>query len=439
MQTSENIRVFIRPRPLLPSESSISIAECILPASPSEIIISPPSNPSLKKTFFFDHVFEKSDKQAEVYETGAFSLVEDFMNGFNATLFLYGQTASGKTHTMMGEPSDEGIVVRAFEHVMSVINSSSVDKRYSLRMSALEIYEEEIHDLLNKKAKLSMRESPQGFFIPNLTSYPLLSSSDFLRLLSQANSAKAINSTQMNAFSSRSHTVFQLKLSSGQSLNNNVVKNSQDDMNTTDNHCIQNKLQLVDLAGSERQKKTLTSRERFREGVQINLSLSALGNVIWALSESLENSKTGKTSKKTHIPYRDSKLTKFLQDSLGGTGKTVMIACVSTCALNYEESLSTLRYAERTKKIKNNPKKGEEEGDIKVYREEIEKLKKVIEGMEKGRRKEVEEEVRKREEELKKLGDNEIKGQNNEDERNKLDTLRKKLKYSSYSSNFKLF
>lgn len=142
MQNSENIRVFIRPRPLLTSESSLSPAECIIAASPSEILVTPPSNPSLKKTFFFDHVFEKSASQAEVYETGVFSLVEDFMNGFNTTLFLYGQTASGKTYTMMGEPSDDGIAVRAFEHIMSVINSSSVDKSYSLRMSALEIYEE---------------------------------------------------------------------------------------------------------------------------------------------------------------------------------------------------------------------------------------------------------------------------------------------------------
>ena len=133
----------------------------------------------------------------------------------------------------------------------------------------------------------------------------------------------------------------------------------------------------------------MTSRERFREGVQINLSLSALGNVIWALSETLTYSKMANGQKKIHIPYRDSKLTKFLQDSLGGTSKTVMVACISTWVDNYEESLSTLRYAERTKKIRNNPKKGEEEGDIKAYREEIEKLRRVIMGLEEGRRREV--------------------------------------------------
>lgn len=422
MQISENIRVFIRPRPLLPSESSFSLSECIITPSSSEVQLTPPSNPLQKKTFFFDHVFEKSTSQAEVYETGVFSLVEDFMNGFNTTLFLYGQTASGKTYTMMGEPSDDGIAIRAFDHIMSVIDSSSVDKRYSLRMSALEIYEEEIHDLLNKKAKLSLRESPHGFFIPNLTSYPLLSSTDFLRHLAVANSTKVIHSTQMNPFSSRSHTICQLSLTSTQN------SKTTNDLSLTDMHRIQNKLQLVDLAGSERHKKTMTSRERFREGVQINLSLSALGNVIWALSESLGDSKMANGQKKIHIPYRDSKLTKFLQDSLGGTSKTVMVACISTWADNYEESLSTLRYAERTKKIRNNPKKGEEEGDIKVYREEIEKLKKVIMGLEEGRRREVEAEVRKREEEIKKLVENDIKGQDNEEERKKLDNMRKKLK-----------
>lgn len=367
MIPSENIKVVVRCRPLIAKESSNADSHCVTVKSLSnEIILHAPSDNQNRrennKIFNYDIVFDQTHDQEKVYEGSAFSLVESVMEGFNGTIFAYGQTSSGKTFTMMGDekiPILKGIIPRSFDHIMSIIDSSSDDKQFILRCSFLEIYNEEVHDLLthDKKAKCELREAPQkGFYVKDLTQILIHSISDLNKLKTMGNNNKAVGETNMNEKSSRSHTVFTIYVESSVQLEN-----------AKETRVSAGKLNLVDLAGSERQNKAMCTNERFKESVKINLSLSALGNVISSLAE-------GKSS---HIPYRDSKLTKLLQDSLGGNTKTVMIANISPAESNYEETVGTLRYASRTKMIKNKPKINEDPKDalIRMYLEEIRKLK----------------------------------------------------------------
>lgn len=294
------------------------------------------------------------------------------MEGYNGTIFAYGQTGCGKSHTMQG-PSDffdktnqneriltqRGIISRSFDHIFEAI-SVSTECRYLALVSYLEIYNENIRDLLNTNVSsisLQLKELPdEGVVVQNLTKHTVQNSSECEELLKIGSQNRMVGATLMNATSSRSHSIFTINLEQIDEQKTSIKKG---------------KLNLVDLAGSERQNKTGATGDRLKEATKINLSLSALGNVISALVD-------GKTK---HIPYRDAKLTRLLQDSLGGNTRTLMIACISPSEYNYDETLSTLRYASRAKNIHNKPKINEDPKDtmLREYQEEIIKLKKLLE------------------------------------------------------------
>ncbi|KAF1786543.1 Kinesin-like protein [Phytophthora cactorum] len=333
-------------------------------ASASSSPASETSDTSEKKQYTFDFAYYTESTQAQVYGDIAKPLVDQALQGYNGTIFAYGQTGSGKTHTMMGN-------LFARINVSDAENANSGDEgaiKYLVTVSFLEIYNEVIKDLLNPSDKvLKIREHPDmGIYVEQLAELVVRDPADVTRLLEQGNKVRQVAATQMNERSSRSHSCFTIKISS---------KRSQEMAGVRKETCMNAKINLVDLAGSERASKTGATGDRLKEGAAINKSLSALGNVINMLASS------DKTRKgKAHIPYRDSKLTRLLQESLGGNSLTVMIAAISPADYNYEESLGTLVYANRAKSIKNATKKNEDinEKIIRELREEIEKLRQMV-------------------------------------------------------------
>lgn len=251
-------------------------------------------------------------------------------------------------------PEQKGIVPRTFEQIWSHINRTQ-NMNFLVAVSYLEIYMEEIRDLLKPgNNHLELRERDNGIIVPNLHSVLCKSVDDMLIVMNQGNKNRTTGFTNMNEHSSRSHAVFLIKIEMCE-MDSTVIKVG----------C----LNLVDLAGSERQSKTGATAERLKEASKINRALSSLGNVISALAE-----------KSPHVPYRDSKLTRLLQDSLGGNSKTLMIANIGPSEYNYNETLTTLRYAHRAKTIQNKPVKNEDPQDTKLreYQEEITRLKMLI-------------------------------------------------------------
>lgn len=249
-----------------------------------------------------------------------------------------------------------GVIPNAFKHIFSHVVENP-NRQYLIRASYLEIYQEEIRDLLSKDRKQhrELKESPtSGVYVKELSTYLCSNFGEINDLMTRGNKNRAVGATNMNEHSSRSHAIFQITIE--------VSEQWPDGQN----HFKVGKLNLVDLAGSERQGKTGAVGERLKEATKINLSLSALGNVIAALVD----------GKSTHIPYRDSKLTRLLQDSLGGNSHTIMVATVGPASFNWEETITTLRYASRAKKIKNKPKVNEDPKDamLRQYQEEIERL-----------------------------------------------------------------
>jgi hypothetical protein len=260
-------------------------------------------------------------------------------------------------------PEMKGVIPNSFAHIFEQIKASS-NVEYLIRCSYLEIYNEEVKDLLgnpNKKEKCELKENPQkGIFVKGLSDVVVETEDQLMAMLDKGLSVRTTASTQMNAESSRSHSIFSV-----------VVEMSTKDPESGKDMIRAGKLNLVDLAGSERQKKTGATGNLLKEGAKINLSLSALGNVISALSEG---------TKGKHIPYRDSKLTRLLQDSLGGNTKTLMVAAISPADYNFDETMSTLRYANRAKNIKNKPKINEDPKDtmLREFKEEIERLRNLL-------------------------------------------------------------
>ena len=313
------------------------------------------------KNFSFDHVFGPNVEQKFIYDTCAASVVDGCLNGYNGTIFAYGQTGSGKTHTMEGRPDPptlRGIIPNSFQHIFDHV-STSQDLQFLVRASYLEIYNEEIRDLLSKDPKnsLDLKENvDSGVYVKDLTSFVVKNVSEIDHVMQAGKKNRSVGATLMNQTSSRSHSIFTIVIECCESGGG---------------HIRVGKLNLVDLAGSERQSKTGATGDRLKEATKINLSLAALGNVISALVD-------GKSS---HIPYRDSKLTRLLQNSLGGNAKTVMCANAGPADYNYDETLSTLRYANRAKNIKNKPKINEDPKDamLREYQEEIAMLKKQLE------------------------------------------------------------
>merc|ERR1712130_309896 len=311
------------------------------------------------RQFTFDAVYGADSTQEELYEENFRTLVNSVLNGFNGTVFAYGQTGTGKTFTMEGVRSEEalkGVIPRSFDHIFTHI-SRTKDEQYLIRASYLEIYQEEIRDLLSKDQtkRLQLKERPDtGVHVKDLLSYVVKSVSEIEHVLTVGNQNRSVGATNMNEHSSRSHAIF--------AINIDCSRKNQ----LGEDHIRVGRLNMVDLAGSERQAKTGATGDRLKEATKINLSLSALGNVFSALVDG-----------RGHIPYRDSKLTRLLQDSLGGNAKTIMIANIGPANYNYDETSTTLRYANRAKNIKNIPKINEDPKDamLREFQDEISKLK----------------------------------------------------------------
>ncbi|ETP31735.1 hypothetical protein F442_19425 [Phytophthora nicotianae P10297] len=306
-----------------------------------------------EKRYAFDYVFSASDGQQKIYQQTTKFLIHGVLNGFNATVFAYGCTGAGKTYTMLGTKEEPGIMARTLEDLFRNIERVHADPagrvRYRVTVSFLEVYNENIRDLLCASSScsssvamptsefLDLREDPiRGSVVAGLLEVEANNAQDVMKLLRRGNKYRSQESTSANSVSSRSHAVLQVHIEQQEKL-------ADSENCDTDNVEVKfGKLSLVDLAGSERAAVTQNRGQRLLEGANINRSLLALGNCINALGE-----KEG-----TFVPYRDSKLTRLLKDSLGGNCRTVMIANVSLAASSVEETLNTLKYANRAKNIK---------------------------------------------------------------------------------------
>uniref|UniRef100_A0A3Q2XVH3 Kinesin-like protein n=1 Tax=Hippocampus comes TaxID=109280 RepID=A0A3Q2XVH3_HIPCM len=365
-KSSESVKVVVRCRPLNRKEESNGPSGEIVQMDLrlGQVILRNPraSHSEPQKTFTFDAVYDGNSKQRDLYDESVRPLIDSVLAGFNGTIFAYGQTGTGKTYTMQGmwlDTEKRGVIPNAFDHIFTHISRSQSDKQYLVRASYLEIYREEIRDLLDPSHAsargLELRESPEtGVYVPDLTSCVCKSIKEIEEVMNVGNQARAVAATHMNEYSSRSHALFLITVECGQPGPDGRK------------HIRVGRLNLVDLAGSERQAKTGVQGERLKEAAKINLSLSALGNVISALAD----------GRSGHVPYRDSKLTRLLQDSLGGNAKTVMVATLGPAPQHYDETLTTLRYANRAKNIQNQPRVNEDPKDalLREFQREIARL-----------------------------------------------------------------
>ncbi|KAI9485366.1 MAG: P-loop containing nucleoside triphosphate hydrolase protein, partial [Benjaminiella poitrasii] len=357
--------------------------------------------------FQFDYVFDSTSTQEQVFTKVASNLVDRFTNGYNVTILAYGQTSSGKTYTM-GTAIDDHISKNT-EQEVSIVSTPrrgsstslplqsnttvhSKSSRFTVHVSFIEIYNEELVDLLNpappnERAPVIIREDTKGQIIwSGIREVPVVNTEDVLRYLQMGTENRATGSTDMNAKSSRSHAIFSVTLKQekwvSSSSNDRQSPNSTRSISGSNNRqstlnvkamigqmekqsspseedeqgewmVTNSKFHFVDLAGSERLKRTAAEGDRRKEGININAGLLALGNVIYALSDSSKRS--------THVPYRDSKLTRLLQDSLGGNSTTLMIACVSPADVNLVETVNTIKYACRARNIRNKTEKNQAE------------------------------------------------------------------------------
>ena len=346
----DSINVICRFRPRLPQESDSDV--CFQYIDTTAVTISSKEN----HTFTFDRVFDPATSQSDVYDYSISHILDDFLQGYNGTVLAYGQTGSGKSYTMMGpsiyDSNTKGIIPRISQHLFDRISTAGPEIEYSISINYFEIYMEQIQDLLNplsnpetphersstptspstpKQSRFSINQDKEnGIHIKGLTEIRVTSSQELLQVLQRGLKNRTSSPTLMNQESSRSHAIFQVKLSQ-KHIETEIIKNSH--------------LFLVDLAGSEKIDKTGVMGQTLEEAKKINKSLSALGNVINTLSE----------NKSSHVPYRDSKLTRVLQESLGGNSRTSLIINCSPSSLNSAETLSTLRFGTRAKKIQNAP------------------------------------------------------------------------------------
>ncbi|KAF5814393.1 putative plus-end-directed kinesin ATPase [Helianthus annuus] len=363
-----NVQVLIRIRPLNNMElSTHGYNRCLKQESAQSVTFV--AHPETR--FTFDHVACETIDQETLFRMAGLPMVENCLSGYNSCIFAYGQTGSGKTHTMLGEINEleikpspyRGMTPRMFEFLFARIiaeEESRVDERltYNCKCSFLEIYNEQITDLLDPSStNLHLREDvKKGVYVENLTEFEVHTVGDILRLLSRGSANRRVAATNMNRESSRSHCVF------------TCVIESRWEKDSTSNLRFA-RLNLVDLAGSERQKTSGAEGERLKEAANINKSLSTLGHVIMALVD-------GANARTRHIPYRDSRLTFLLQDSLGGNSKTMIIANVSPSICSATETLNTLKFAQRAKLIQNNAVVNEDaSGDVMALQHQIQLLK----------------------------------------------------------------
>ncbi len=307
--------------------------------------------------FNFDRIFNLNTRQIEVFNSSAKPILESVFEGFNGTILTYGQTSSGKTFTMEGVCGNselEGIIPRTIKHVFEFIRDTTEDSEFTVKVSMVEIYMEKIKDLIEpNRNNLNIREDRiKGFYIEDLSEHYVACEEEVLDIMRIGSENRTIGQTKMNEFSSRSHSIFIMSL-----YQNNIKQMTAKT----------GKLFLVDLAGSEKIKKTGATGLTLEQAKNINKSLTILGMVINNLTDGKSN----------HIPYRDSKLTRVLQESLGGNSKTCLIITCSPSIFNQQETISTLRFGERAKRIKNKPKINKEitVAELKL---EIENLEKII-------------------------------------------------------------
>lgn len=365
-----NIRVAVRCRPLSTKEKNNGEVSYVkISPSNGEVVLVNPANQE-EHPFAFDLVFGEDSRQEEVWNSVGSPVLSKAISGYNSTIFAYGQTGSGKTWSMQGgsEGDDRGIIPRMNYALFDIVNEEKKkdsSTKFLITVSYFEIYNEIIFDLLdlkdNKKKNikngLEIREHPAlGVYVKGLQEIVIDSPEKMESILVQGQKNRTVASTNMNSDSSRSHSIFIIK----------VHQKDEKDPNKN----VFAKINLVDLAGSERQKSTGATGDLLKEGANINKSLSALGNVINALVENGKN-----PGKNIFIPYRNSKLTRVLQESLGGNSVTSMLAAMSPAACNFDETLSTLKYANRAKSIKIKATKNEEASQIAKLNEEIRLLK----------------------------------------------------------------
>ncbi|XP_060244792.1 kinesin-like protein KIF21A isoform X13 [Meriones unguiculatus] len=365
-----SVRVAVRIRPQLAKEKieGCHICTSVTPGEPQVFL-------GKDKAFTFDYVFDIDSQQEQIYTQCIEKLIEGCFEGYNATVFAYGQTGAGKTYTMgtgfdvniMEE--EQGIISRAVKHLFrsieekktAAIKNGAPPPEFKVNAQFLELYNEEVLDLFdttrdidakNKKSNIRIHEdSAGGIYTVGVTTRTVNTEPEMMQCLKLGALSRTTASTQMNVQSSRSHAIFTIHVCQTR------VCPQTDAENATDNKMISESSQMnefetltakfhfVDLAGSERLKRTGATGERAKEGISINCGLLALGNVISALGD--------KSKRATHVPYRDSKLTRLLQDSLGGNSQTIMIACVSPSDRDFMETLNTLKYANRARNIKN--------------------------------------------------------------------------------------
>uniref|UniRef100_A0A8C5F0N1 Kinesin family member 27 n=1 Tax=Gopherus evgoodei TaxID=1825980 RepID=A0A8C5F0N1_9SAUR len=345
------VKVAVRIRPLLSKEILHNHQVCVrLVPNTQQVII------GKDRVFTFDFVFGKNSTQDEVYTTCIKPLVVSLIEGYNATVFAYGQTGSGKTYTIGGghiasvAEDEKGIIPRAIQELFQSI-SENHNIGFSVKVSYIEVYKEELRDLLELDTSmkdLHIREDEKGnTVIVGAKDCQVESVDEVMSLLESGNAARHTGMTQMNEHSSRSHAIFTISICQQQPPQSLKNADAAQDSSLRSGQLIASKFHFVDLAGSERVTKTGNTGERFKESIQINSGLLALGNVVSALGDPKRKS--------VHIPYRDAKITRILKDSLGGNAKTVMITCINPSSSDFDESLNSLKYANRAKNIRNKP------------------------------------------------------------------------------------
>ncbi|OKL58712.1 hypothetical protein UA08_06040 [Talaromyces atroroseus] len=367
-------------------------AKCIVQMKGNQTVLTPPpgaeekmrkggmkGTPDGPKTFAFDRSYWSFDKSAPNYagQENLFAdlgvpLLDNAFQGYNNCIFAYGQTGSGKSYSMMGYGKEHGVIPKICQDMFKRIATIQEDKNLNctVEVSYLEIYNERVRDLLNPatKGNLKVREHPStGPYVEDLAKLVVRSFQEIENLMDEGNKARTVAATNMNETSSRSHAVFTLTL----------TQKRHDAETTMDTEKVA-KISLVDLAGSERATSTGATGARLKEGAEINRSLSTLGRVIAALADL----SSGKGKKGTLVPYRDSVLTWLLKDSLGGNSMTAMIAAISPADINFEETLSTLRYADSAKRIKNHAVVNEDPNArmIRELKEELAQLRSKLGG-----------------------------------------------------------
>ena len=334
MSNTANVKEIARFRPMNELEKTSGNEQVCVFTSPTSLQFNSTREKNVYR-YNFDRIFTPSSTQEDIYSFGVKEIIDSVLNGYNGTVLAYGQTSSGKTYTMQGEmepPSTQGIIPRMISHVFKYIyNTEGTD--FIIKVSMIEIYQEKIRDLLDiTRVNLNIREDNiKGIYVDGCSERYVGCPNDVLALLELGSSNRAQAATNMNEHSSRSHSIFILTINQ---------------TNKKDGGSKIGKLYLVDLAGSEKISKTGATGHTLEEAKIINKSLTTLGRVINNLTD----------GKSTHVPYRESKLTRVLQESLGGNSKTCLIITCSPSIYNESETLSTLRFGERAKKIKNKPK-----------------------------------------------------------------------------------